>query len=307
MEEYIARFAALGDAMRLRLALLLRRGELCVCDLQAVLGLPQSSASRQLGVLRQAGMVECRRQGKWMYYRLASAATPAQGHVLAALEALGASEPQALEDMARLDMLQARRRDAAQNLGHREGRACCEVDTAHLTKIFHDARRLNMRNANVLFICEHNSARSQMAETYVELLSNGEITAASAGFDPRPINPLVIEVMREDGVDLSQKASQGVFDVFKSGAVFQAVITVCDEAAAGACPVFPGLTHRLHLPFPDPAALEGTHEEKLAETRKIRDQIKAMAADFIAWYRAPKDKKLGERWEWVDIQGKSAH
>lgn len=162
-----------------------------------------------------------------------------------------------------------------------------------------------MQHANVLFICEHNSARSQMAETYVELLSDGEITAASAGFDPRPINPLVVEVMREEGVDLSQKESQSVFEVFKSGAVFQAVITVCDEGAAAACPVFPGLTHRLHLPFPDPAALKGTHEEKLAQTRIIRDQIKEMARDFIAWYRAPKEKRLGAQWEWMDIRGKA--
>ncbi|MCA1945496.1 MAG: metalloregulator ArsR/SmtB family transcription factor [Desulfovibrio sp.] len=285
--------AALGDATRLRLALLLRAGELCVCDVQAVLGLPQSSTSRQLAVLRQAGVVESRRDGKWMHYRLSLMEDPTLGPLAAWLDTLGQASPQALEDAARLSLLQARRR------------GCCEVQTPFAGIIFHDARRPDMRNANVLFICEHNSARSQMAEAYVELLSDGEITAASAGFDPRPINPLVVEVMREDGVDLSQKQPQSVFEVFKSGAVFQAVITVCDEAAAGACPVFPGLTHRLHLPFPDPAALEGSPEEKLAKTREIRDQIKAMARDFIAWYRAPKDKKLGASWEWVDIKGKA--
>ncbi|WP_081696949.1 metalloregulator ArsR/SmtB family transcription factor [Megalodesulfovibrio gigas] len=293
MDTAPAVFAALGEAARLRLALLLCGGELCVCDLQTVLGLPQSSTSRHLAVLRQAGVVEGRREGKWMYYRLALDETPAGRQLTALLEVLGQTEPQAREDKARLSLLQARRR------------TCCAPGAGFDGVIFHDARRTDMRNANVLFICEHNSARSQMAEAYVELLSDGEITAASAGFEPRPINPLVVEVMREDGVDLSQKQPQSVFDVFKSGAVFQAVITVCDEAAAGACPVFPGLTHRLHLPFPDPAALEGTQEEKLAQTREIRDQIKAMARDFIAWYRAPKDKRLGSNWEWVDIKGKA--
>ncbi|GAB7082394.1 metalloregulator ArsR/SmtB family transcription factor [Megalodesulfovibrio paquesii] len=296
MEQVARVLAALGDPARLRLALLLRAGELCVCDLQAVLDLPQSSASRQLGVLKQAGVVECRREGRWMYYRLALEAAPALRPLLAWFDALGRTEPLALEDRARLDLRHAR---AA------AGGAGCESTEEFAGIIFHNARRMDVKHANVLFICEHNSARSQMAEAYVELLSEGSITAASAGFDPRPINPLVVEVMREDGVDLSQKAPQSVFEVFKSGAVFQAVITVCDEGAAAACPVFPGLTHRLHLPFPDPAALEGTHEEKLAETRKIRDQIKAMARDFIAWYRAPKEKQLGEHWQWVDIAGKA--
>ncbi len=155
---------------------------------------------------------------------------------------------------------------------------------------------------DVLFICVHNSARSQMAEEYLRLLSNGEITVESAGFEPRAINPLVVEAMQEDGVDLSQKQTQSVFDLFKQGHSYSAIITVCDESEGGECPIFPGMTHRLHLPFPDPSTLEGAHEEKLAKVRCIRDEIKQMVRDFIVWFRSDERKQLGKKLEIHDIR-----
>ena len=81
--------------------------------------------------------------------------------------------------------------------------------------------------------------------------------------------------MREVGVDISGKKTQAVFDVFKTGEFFPFVITVCDETSAERCPIFPGVTQRLHWSFPDPAALCGTHDERLEGVRKIRDQIRA--------------------------------
>ncbi len=81
--------------------------------------------------------------------------------------------------------------------------------------------------------------------------------------------------MKEIGIDISAKKTQGVFDVFKSGQFFPFVITVCDETSADRCPIFPGVTKRLHWSFPDPAALSGSREERLEGTRKIRDQIRA--------------------------------
>jgi arsenate reductase len=80
--------------------------------------------------------------------------------------------------------------------------------------------------------------------------------------------------MREIGIDISRKGTQSVFDVFKSGELFAYVITVCDETSADRCPIFPGVTTRLHWSFPDPAALEGTREERLKGTCEIRDQIR---------------------------------
>ena len=126
----------------------------------------------------------------------------------------------------------------------------------------------------VLFICVHNSARSQMAEAFLNDICGDHFEAHSAGLEPGTLNPIAVEAMREVGIDISHKGTQSVFDVFKSGELFAYVITVCDETSAERCPIFPGVTTRLHWSFPDPAALTGTHKERLAGTRKICDQIR---------------------------------
>ena len=127
----------------------------------------------------------------------------------------------------------------------------------------------------VLFICVHNSARSQMAEAFLNLACPDSFEAHSAGLEPGTLNPLAVETMKEIGLDISGKKTQSVFDVFKTGEFFPYVITVCDESSADRCPIFPGVTKRLHWSFADPAALTGSREERLQATRKIRDQIRA--------------------------------
>src|SRR5213592_4404095 len=127
----------------------------------------------------------------------------------------------------------------------------------------------------VLFICVHNSARSQMAEAWLNHTCGEYFEAQSAGLEPGTLNPLAVQVMAEVGIDISNKKTQAVFDVFKSGQLFAYVITVCDETSAERCPIFPGVAKRLHWSFPDPAALSGTRDERVAGTRKIRDQIRA--------------------------------
>ena len=128
---------------------------------------------------------------------------------------------------------------------------------------------------NVLFICIHNSARSQMAEAWLNQICGGHFAAQSAGLEPGTLNPLVVAAMAEVGLDISQKGTQAVSDVLESGQTFAYVITVCDETSAEKCPIFPGPTTRLHWGFPDPSALAGTHAQKLAAVRKIRDEIRA--------------------------------
>jgi arsenate reductase len=123
----------------------------------------------------------------------------------------------------------------------------------------------------VLFICVHNSARSQMAEAWLNHICPDDFEAHSAGLEPGTINPFAVKAMREVGVDISGKKTQAVFDVFKSGEFFPYVITVCDESEAAGCPIFPGVTQRLHWSFPDPSAFTGTYEERLERTREIRD------------------------------------
>ena len=134
----------------------------------------------------------------------------------------------------------------------------------------------------VLFICVHNSARSQMAEAFLNQLCGDVFEAHSAGLEPGKLNPIVVEVMQEIGIDISGNPTKAVFDLFKSGKVFSCVITVCDETSAERCPIFPGVTRRLHWSFPDPSAIQGTHEEKLAGTREVRDSIKAKIEQWCA-------------------------
>ena len=112
-----------------------------------------------------------------------------------------------------------------------------------------------------------------MAEAFLSEICGVQFEAHSAGLEPGRLNPLAIEAMREIGIDISQKQTQSVFDVFKSVELFAYVITVCDETSAERCPIFPGVARRLHWSFPDPAAVTGTEEERLAGTRKIRDEI----------------------------------
>jgi arsenate reductase len=128
---------------------------------------------------------------------------------------------------------------------------------------------------NVLFICIHNSARSQMAEAWLNHLCGEFFSAESAGLEPGTLNPLVVEAMKEVEIDISKKKTQAVFDVFKSGKLFSHVITVCDETSAERCPIFPGVAQRLHWSFRDPSALTGTRDEKMAGVRHIRDEIRA--------------------------------
>jgi arsenate reductase (thioredoxin) len=137
-----------------------------------------------------------------------------------------------------------------------------------------------MAKNKVLFICVHNSARSQMAEAWLNHICPDEFEAHSAGLEPGTINPLAVKVMREVGMDISGKKTQAVFDVFKSGELFAYAITVCDESEAAGCPIFAGVTKRLHWSFPDPSAFTGTYEERLERTREIRDQIRARIDSF---------------------------
>jgi arsenate reductase (thioredoxin) len=127
----------------------------------------------------------------------------------------------------------------------------------------------------VLFVCIHNSARSQMAEAFLNRICGDTFETHSAGIEPGQLNPVVVEAMREIGIDISGNQTKSVNDYLKAGKLFAYVITVCDETSAERCPIFPGVTTRLHWGFPDPSAIQGTHEEKLARTREIRNSIKA--------------------------------
>jgi len=127
----------------------------------------------------------------------------------------------------------------------------------------------------VLFVCVHNSGRSQMAEAWLNHLCNERFLAESAGITPaRAVNPQVVKVMQESDIDITGKIPRSVFDVYKSGEMFSYIITVCDQASAEQCPVFLGLIKQLHWSFPDPSKITGTEDEILEEVRRIRDSIR---------------------------------
>jgi arsenate reductase len=124
-----------------------------------------------------------------------------------------------------------------------------------------------------------------MAEAFLNGLGADLFLAKSAGLEPGKLNPIVVEVMHEAGFDLAQASTKSVFDIVKSGEMFAYVITVCDEASAERCPIFVGVTQRLHWSFVDPGAIQGTHEEKLAGTREIRDAIRRRVEEWITQMR----------------------
>jgi len=131
-----------------------------------------------------------------------------------------------------------------------------------------------MEKIKVLFVCIHNSARSQMAETFLNHFAGDRFEAESAGLEPGKLNPIVVDVMKQIGIDISGNKTKSVFDYFKKGKMYRYVITVCDKTAAERCPIFPGVAETIHWSFPDPSALQGTYEERLEGTKKIRDEIK---------------------------------
>jgi arsenate reductase len=139
-----------------------------------------------------------------------------------------------------------------------------------------------MEKTRVLFVCIHNSGRSQMAEALLNHLGADRFEAESAGFEPGTLNPVVVEALKELGLDISGNTTKSVFELFRQGRRYHYVVTVCDESSSERCPVFPGLVReKLHWGFQDPSAFTGGFEEKLAKTRVVRDRIKAKIEEFV--------------------------
>lgn len=155
-----------------------------------------------------------------------------------------------------------------------------------------------MSALRVLFVCIHNSGRSQMAEAWLNHLGGDDFIAQSAGFEPGAMNPLVVNVLEKEGLDLSHATNDSVFEFFKQGKRFNYIITVCDEGNAERCPVFPGVTHRIHWSFQDPAALSGSEEEKLEKVKSISDDVKRHIESLIALIKSGELKANAPK-EWL--------
>jgi arsenate reductase (thioredoxin) len=138
-----------------------------------------------------------------------------------------------------------------------------------------------MIKTKVLFVCIHNSARSQMAEAFVNTFYGDKFIAESAGLEPGKLNPLVIKSMAEIGIDISKNKTKDVFEFYKNEKQFDYVITVCDETSGERCPIFPSALKSIHWSFEDPSSFTGTEEEKLIKIAKVRDSIKTKVEEFI--------------------------
>jgi len=136
------------------------------------------------------------------------------------------------------------------------------------------------KRTRVLFICEHNSARSQMAEAYLNHLHGNAFKAESAGLMPTTIHPLVIAIMKEESIDISKQRSKSISSLIENSRTFDIVITVCDESKLHECPVFPGERTRIHWDIADPAAATGSPEEQLETIREIWNRIKTLITQF---------------------------
>ena len=137
-----------------------------------------------------------------------------------------------------------------------------------------------MNKQRILFLCTGNSARSQMAEAFIRKYADDRFEAHSAGLEPKGLNPLTVRVMDEIGIDVSRQMSKGV-NTYLGKMLFQYMVTVCDDADRNCPTVWPGVQNRMHWSFQDPAAVEGSEDEKLAKFREVRDLIEKKIKDWL--------------------------
>ncbi len=137
-----------------------------------------------------------------------------------------------------------------------------------------------MAKTKVLFLCTHNAARSQMAEAFLRTYGGESYEACSAGLEPREIDPLTVRAMDERGIDMAGQRTKGL-DQYLGRERFGILITVCERAEAE-CPVFPGVSTRLHWSFADPAAAQGDEDERLEKFREVRDAIELRVREWLA-------------------------
>jgi len=269
---------ALADDTRLRTFRALAEAGvgLCVAEMADVLQKPQYAVSRSLIELRKAGLVTEDRQGKFVYYALAT------GEAVADLGAWTLTHCECAD-------APVRNSDGSSP----PGGDACQYDSERLSW------RLSLREPSrapvtrspekagqdprprVLFVCIHNSARSQLAEEYLRLIAGDRFFVESAGLAPGSLNPHVVAVLKDEGVDISQKRTQAVADLYKRGETYQWVVTVCSREAEENCPVFPGPVRRLSWPFADPSRFEGTESQVRAQVRALAVEIRAQVEAFV--------------------------
>lgn len=257
-EQIISICKALSDPGRLEVLVALDTEEMCLCDLAERLGLADSTVSRHMMILEQAGLVESRKDGRWRYFRHAQADIPGPAQYAVA-------------------WIRKYIKGSDANLSH---------------KIEQGKRISTCKNKpNVMFLCSGNSCRSQIAEAFLRKHAGDLFHVYSAGMEPKGIDPTAIEVMEEVGIDISNQKSKGVLD-FIARMHFGYLITVCARAEE-VCPIFPGVSFRYFWPFEDPVKFEGSDLERIEKFRQVRDDIEKKIIDWVGQYRANEHSRDG--------------
>jgi arsenate reductase len=279
VHAYLDRLKAASDETRLRILRILDTADeaLCVCELVDILRKPQYAVSRALATLRHAGVIREERRGKLMLYELID--EPFNRRLLECLSSIPPDDDTFSVDADRLRWRLDLRREGECVVTYTAGYNPPEYQVTAA------ASGRDRSKPKVLFICVHNSARSQMAEEYLRRYGGDLFDVESAGLEPGKLNPYVVEVLKEDDIDISGKETRSVVDLYASGRTFSYVITVCNRKAEEKCPMFPGPVERISWPFPDPSTFTGTQEEILARTRRIRDVIRHRVQQFVDTYR----------------------
>ncbi len=272
MRDIIEELKTLADQNRMRiLSLIWEAEDLCGCEVERILDLKQSNTSRQLHRLYSAGLISSYKKAQWSHYQIAGRHS-AEDSLVGQIVALARSSDDIYrEDIARLQ-------------DYRERGFSCQTIHKWVYPKMPQGKGVYMSNKKkkVLFVCIHNSARSQMAETFLNDLAGDRFEAESAGLEPGTLNPLVVQVMSEEGYNISGNSTNSVFEFHKEKRSYDIVVAVCSKEAEERCPIFPGSGARLHWPFDDPSSTQGSQEERLQATRRIRDQIRAKIEEFIA-------------------------
>lgn len=277
---------ALADDTRLRTFRALAEGKagLCVAEMVDILRKPQYAVSRSFIELKKAGLVQEDRRGKFVYYSL-DRSLPVMELGEWVLRNCKCDEDIALNiDGSTVPGGQGCTYDSERLRWRLSLR---EPSKAPLTRKA-DADTADLR-PRVLFVCIHNSARSQLAEEYLRQMAGEEFFVESAGLTPGSLNPYVVALLKEDGIDISQKKTQAVGDLYRRGKTYQWVVTVCNREAEENCPVFPGPVRRLSWPFPDPAGFSGTEETVRAQVRSLAAEIKAQVRAFVEEHRKKEE------------------
>jgi arsenate reductase len=258
MREILAITKALSDENRLRILMCLEDTTLCLCHITEIVGLAPSTVSKHLQVLSEAGLLTSRQDGRWRYYRWAEReGTRAAKRALQWVREGLAHDPTKAEDAQK-------RAIALQN-----SPAPCPQEP----------------KPRVLFLCTGNSCRSQMAEGLLRKHAGGMFEVFSAGLEPREISPLAVEVMDEVGVNIRGQRSKSVME-FLGKTHFGYLITVCSEAESR-CPIFPGVSNRLHWPVEDPERHGGTRKHRYAKFRETREELERR---ILEWLKALQER-----------------